>query len=477
MTHDDQHMGRKPGPLRLLLIGTAAALLNQSAAAAPPQAWLTDADHRHILAPTPLTADAGGPAATIQIDPTHRFQRIDGFGFALTGGSAQLLQRMSPGARHALLVEMFGRGNGGMGVSWLRVSIGSSDMDGHVFTYDDQPNADPALAHFSLAPDEQALIPTLREILSIAPRLPILASPWSMPAWMKTNARMKGGMLRPDMSDAFARYLVAYVRGMAANGVPIWGITLQNEPENANNTPSMLMPAGQQAALIADHVGPAFRTAGLTTRIIDFDHNCDHPDYPLTVLGDAAAAPFVAGTGFHLYEGDPSAITRVHDAHPDKPVWLTEQMVIDDVATGKATPVAQPIARVLIGSLTNWAQSVLLWNLAADPNSGPHTNDGGCTVCEGAVTIDGNRVTRNVAYAAVAQFSHFVPKGSTRIGAISAAQGLPVVVFRTPDAATVVVVANTGSSPQPIRVTGAGTPVAAMVPSGAAITIQWPRGS
>lgn len=457
------------------LLAISAALLSQGAAAAPPQAWLTDANHKHILAPAAIGSDATGPAASIQIDPTRRYQRIDGFGFALTGGSAQLLQRMTPAARHALLAEMFDRRDGGMGVSWLRISIGSSDMDDHVFTYDDQPNgtADPTLRHFSLTADEQALIPTLREILSIAPGLPILASPWSMPAWMKTNGQPKGGHLRPDMSDAFAAYLVDYVRGMGEHGVPIWGITLQNEPGNPNNTPSMLMDAAHQASLIGGHVGPAFRKADLTARIIAFDHNCDHPDFPLTVLADEAAEPFVSGSGFHLYEGDPAAMSRVHDAHPDKPVWLTEQMVIDDVATGQATPVARPISRVLIGSLNNWAQGVLLWNLAADPDFGPHTGDGGCPTCEGAITIDGDNVTRNVAYAAIAQFSRFVPKGSIRIGASSGTAGLPAVAFRTPDSATVVVVANTGSAPRSIRVTGAGTPANVTVPGGAAITIRW----
>ncbi len=261
---------------------------------------------------------------------------------------------------------------------------------------------------------------------------------------------------------------------MAAHGVPIAAVTLQNEPENANNTPSMLMTAPEQANLVAAHVGPAFRAAFLATRIVAFDHNCDHPDYPLTVLGDSHAAPFVAGSGFHLYEGDPSAMSRVHAAYPDKPVWLTEQMVIDDAGGGRATPVAQPVARVLIGALSNWAQGVLLWNLAADPHNGPHTPDGGCTMCEGAVTLNGDRVTRNVAYAAMAPFSRFVPPGSVRIGVASTDARLPAIAFHTPDRSTVLVVADTGSIPMTVRLTGPGVPASVSVPAGGTLTVRWP---
>ncbi len=162
-----------------------------NAGPAMPQAWVTSAGHAHILTPVAVTPAAVGAFATITVDPTQHFQPIDGFGFALTGGSAQLLAQMSPPARHALLVELFGRGPGSIGVSWLRISIGSSDLDDHVFTYDDLPpgDADPALRRFSLAPDERALIPVLHEILGIAPHLPVLASPWSMPGWMKTNGQ------------------------------------------------------------------------------------------------------------------------------------------------------------------------------------------------------------------------------------------------------------------------------------------------
>ena len=453
----------------LLATSVPTALL-----AAKPQAWLTSADHSRIL--TPAVPVATRSDASIVFDPAKRMQRIDGFGFALTGGSALLLQRMSPAARHTLLVELFGHGPGGMDVSWLRVSIGASDMDDHVFSYDDMASgrADPALRRFSLAPDERALIPTLREILSIAPGLPILASPWSPPVWMKTNGQVKGGTLRSDMDNAFARYLVAYVRGMAAHGVPIAAITLQNEPENTKNTPSMLLSEVQEAALIADQVGPAFRDADLATRIVAFDHNCDHPQYPLAILGDARAVPFVAGTGFHLYEGDASAMGRVHDAYPDKPVWLTEQMVIDDSKTGRATPVAEPLARVVLGSLANWASGVLLWNLAADPNFGPHTANGGCPVCEGAVTLDGDQVTRNVAYATIVQLSRFVPPGSRRIASTSDDPGLPNVAFLTPTDAVVLVVANPTGNERSVRVAVDDDVASYIVPAGGALTMRWP---
>lgn len=455
----------------------ALALLADTAQARPVDQWLTTADRAQALQRQPATTLERAPSdlPTIEVDPARTFQTVDGFGFAITGGSAHLIMAMSPAARHMLLQELFGRGPGRIGVHAIRISIGSSDLDDHVFTYDDMPagQRDPELTHFSLDEDRTALIPLLREILAIDPAIHILASPWSAPGWMKTNGLPKAGSLRPEAYGSYARYLVRYLREMKAAGVPIEAVTLQNEPQNPKNTPSMVMTAEEQAHLIGDHVGPAFHAAGLSTRIIAFDHNCDDPGYAMTVLGDPKAGAFTYGSGFHLYEGDASAMSGVHDAHPDKHLYLTEQMVIDDLAASKPNPIAEPVSRVVIAAMRNWADSVLLWNLAADPKFGPHTDDGGCTICQGAVTIDGDTVTRNAAYYAVAHASTFVTPGSRRVASSMPDAGLPNVAWRTPEGRIVLLVANPGSATKSFVIHAGGRRVPATLPSGSAATFTW----
>jgi glucosylceramidase len=412
------------------------------------QLWLTSADRSSLLTKqdTPIAFHHNViQVPTIDIDDTVRYQRMDGFGFALTGGSAELLMRMSAPARSALLKEFFAPdAAAGIGVSYLRVSVGSSDMNEHVFTYDDvvPGEQDPHLKRFSLGPDLADVVPVLREILAINPKIAILASPWSAPSWMKTNDKAKAGSLRPEFYGVYAQYLVKYVQTMAAHGIHIVAITPQNEPLNPKNTPSMVMSATEEATFIGTALGPALRREHLGTGIIVYDHNCDRPDYPLTILADHKASQYVIGSGFHLYEGDVSAMTQVHDAYPAKNIYFTEQMVAEDP---KEVPfkIEEKVGRIVVGATRNWARTVLLWNLAADPNDGPHTSDGGCTVCQGAVTLDGDKVTRNLAYYTLAQISKFVRPGSVRIQSSGPRDtDLAEVAFKTPEGKKVLLVTN-----------------------------------
>ena len=415
------------------------------------------------------------PGTTIAVDDTKRFQSMEGFGFALTGGSAQLLMRMSPARRTAVLKELFATTPGSIGVSYLRVSIGSSDMNERVFTYDDMPQGatDPTLAKFALGPDMQDVVPVLKEILAISPRLSILASPWSAPSWMKTNGLPKAGSLKPEYYSTYAQYFVRYIKAMSAQGITIRAVTMQNEPRNANNTPSMIMTAKEQADFLGESLGPALRKAHLATEVILYDHNCDDPAYPLTALADAKARQYTVGSGFHLYEGTIDALTKVHDADPDKDLYFTEQMVIQP---DKEHPqrLAHSVQELVIGAPRNWSRNVLLWNLAADSANGPHTPDGGCPVCQGAITIDGDTVSRNLAFYTVAQVSSFVPPDSVRIASDpSVADVLPNVAFATPDHRTVLVVANPGKTPQAFHVVFHHREFAATLNPGDVATYRW----
>jgi glucosylceramidase len=406
----------------------------------------------------------------IVIDDSKTDQAIDGFGFALTGGSAQLIMGMDTEDRKKLLLEIFGKKSDEISVSYLRISIGASDMNERVFTYDDMPEGqtDHDLKHFDLQDDKKDVIPVLKEILAINPSIKILGSPWSAPAWMKTNHEMKGGSLKKQYYGVYAKYFVKYIRAMKKEGIRLDAITIQNEPLNEGNTPSMKMPATDQLQFIKNNLGPLFRQDGIKTKIILYDHNCDEPQYPLTILNDPKAASYVDGSGFHLYGGKIDAMSEVHDQHPGKKLYFTEQMVTDE----NGFHIAAQVDRLIIGATRNWSRNVLLWNLAADKNNKPHTDNGGCTMCEGALTIDGNTVSRNLAYYVIAQASKFVPPGSVRIRS-SQTDSLSDVAFRTANGKTVLIVANNTAVNQSFTVRVKGRSFATSLNAGAVGSFVW----
>ena len=440
------------------------------------QLWLTTVDRSSLLAvqTVPLHfTESGESLPTVTVNDMQQFQAIDGFGFAVTGGSAQLLMRMTPERRTALLKQIFSREGDGIGASYVRVSIGSSDMNDHVYSYDDMPagQTDPQLTHFSLAADRADVIPVMKEILAIEPTIKILGSPWSAPAWMKTNDDVRGGELKPEYYGAYAQYLVKYIEGMKAEGIPLTAITVENEPLNPKNTPSMVMFAQEEGTFIAKYLGPAFEKAGIKTEIQVYDHNPDVTSYPLSILADPVASKYVAGTAFHLYGGSSSALTDVHNEYPNKNLYLTEQSV-GGRSNGSTIDIAEPVGRVLIGGTRNWARNVLLWNLAADPHAGPHTNDGGCTMCYGAITLDGDTATFNAGFYAMAHFSKFVPPGSTRIGSTELEQ-LQTAAFLTPEGKVVLVVANSGNFAKTFQIVYHGLGTTTTLHSESAATYVW----
>ncbi|MFZ1227096.1 MAG: glycoside hydrolase family 30 beta sandwich domain-containing protein [Saprospiraceae bacterium] len=406
----------------------------------------------------------------IRVDSTQVFQEIDGFGYSLTGGSSSVIYALAPAPRAALLKEMFGSDSASLGISYLRISIGASDLDPFPFSYNDLPagETDVNLNKFSLAPDKAHLIPVLKEILAINPNIKIMGSPWSPPTWMKTNNSSVGGSLKPEYYSTYAQYFVKYIQGMKAEGITIDAVTLQNEPLHPGNNPSLLMQAAEQRDFIKGFVGPAFEAAGIKTKIIVYDHNCDRPDYPITILNDPEAKKYVDGSAFHLYGGDISALSTVHDAHPDRNLYFTEQW------TGKNESFAENFMwhtqQVLIGSVRNWSKVVLEWNLANDPSFGPHT-EGGCTECKGALTIGGS-ITRNPSYYILGQISKWVPPGSKRIQS-DIAPNMPSVAFLTPQGKKVLLVLNTASASQSFNIEFKGKRVTALLQAQSAGTFIW----
>ena len=412
--------------------------------------------------------------ASIDVDAAQKFQTIDGFGFALTGGSAALINGLSPQAKDDLLKELFLTDSTYIGLSYLRVSIGASDLSASTFTYDDFPG-DSALQHFTMDMEKTDLIPVLQKILALNPAIKILGSPWSAPAWMKTNNNLYGGgnspgKLKTNCYDVYARYFVKYIQTMAAAGIPIEAVTPQNEPLNAWNNPSMLMESNEEADFIKNHLAPQFKANGIKTKIIIYDHNLDHPEYAVSILSDADAYNNVDGSAFHLYAGAIGTMSSVHNQFPNKNLYFTEQYTSSGGDFGG--DVQWHIENVIIGATSNWSKNAIEWNLASDPNMNPHT-DGGCSDCLGAVTINGAEVVRrNQSYYAAAHASKFVRPGSVRI-ASTVVSNLPNVAFQTPDGQKVLIVLNKANSSITFNIRFNGQMVSPTLPAGAVGTFVW----
>jgi glucosylceramidase len=329
---------------------------------------------------------------------------------------------------------------------------------------------DLALANFSLSPDKDYLIPLLKEILLINPNIKIMACPWSPPVWMKDNNSTIGGSLQLNYYAVYAQYFVKYIQAMKAEGITIDAITPQNEPLNPANNPSLLMLAAEQANFIKNNLGPAFQAANITTKIIIYDHNCDRPEYPVSILNDAAAKQYIAGSGFHLYGGSINALSSVHSAHPDKGLYFTEQWTSSTGDFGG--DLKWHIKNVIIGSMLNWSKVALEWNLANDANFGPHTT-GGCTQCKGAITVNNSSsYSKNVAFYIIAHASKFAPAGSVRI-ASNVSGNLNNVAFKTPAGKIVLLVENDGTATEFFNIKFNGKWVTTSLEAGSVASYIW----
>lgn len=431
--------------MKTILSILISLILGGSAFAQSVDLWLTKGDESVLLEKQNdlVFGEQARELPEIKIDENETFQTIDGFGYTLTGGSALVINKLPKAKRDQLLRELFGRDENSIGISYLRVSIGSSDLDERPFSYNDLPigEVDLKLRKFSLGPDKKNLIPLLKEILRINPKIKIMASPWSAPVWMKDKNSFIGGSLKPEYYGVYSDYFVKYLQKMKLHGIEIDAVTPQNEPLHDGNNPSMLMTAPQQIDFIKYHLGPAFRRAGLKTKIVIYDHNCDKPEYPIEVLNDPQANKFIDGSAFHLYKGDISAMTKVRDAHPDKNLYFTEQYTSSSGNFGG--DLKWHLKNVIIGATRNWSKVVLEWNLATDEYYRPHTNLG-CHICKGALTVVKGQVIRNVSYYIVAHASKFVPPGSVRIGS-NIVGDLHNVAFKTPEGKRVLIVENDGA--------------------------------
>jgi len=459
----------------LLLLLTIVALFNNTMIFAQAVQYTTTANGLDKFKQTNLITTTLSPTdasiATIQMDASKGFQKMEGFGFALNGGSAALIDQLPSAKKQALLKEIFGKGKDDLGVNYIRISIGASDLDAHVFSYDDLPKGetDSLLLRFSLSEDTLHLIPILKKALAINPSLKIMASPWSPPVWMKTNGFSMGGHLLKQYYATYANYFVKYIQAMQKQGIPITSVTLQNEPEHGGNNPSLLMDAQEQTNFLANYIGPQFKAANINTEVILFDHNADHPNYPISVLNDAVAKSYAAGTAFHLYLGHESALSEVHAAHPDKKIVFTEQWTGAKGDFGG--DLMWHLEHVVIGTINNWSSAVIEWNIAADASFNPHT-PGGCSECKGAFTIQGDAISRNVSYYIIGQASKFIPVGAQRVTTNANIESIKSIGFILVNGKKANLVVNTGVQ-QKVKIQEGNNQIIFEMPAKSASTIIW----
>lgn len=489
----------------LLSVVTAGALGAGTAQAAPGpsvSAWITTPDRSQLLQPATGTQfqDGAGSGQTITVNPAQTFQTMDGFGASLTDSSASLLYDLPETQRNEVMKSLFSKSDG-IGMSFLRQPIGASDfVDGPHYSYNDLPagQTDLAQSAFSIRHDEAQILPLLRQALQLNPDLKVMASPWSVPGWMKTSGKLDGGQVKNDPAyyRSYALYLTKFVQAYEAAGVPIYALSIQNEPQNRTPDayPGTDLPVAAQNAVI-NELGPMLEGAGLgDTKIISYDHNWSlHPDdlvdaqrmgldpepnYPYDALR-GSAAKWIDGTGFHHYSGDASAGSRLHDAFPDKDIWFTEGSgwhgARDSFAQYFSDTLKWHARNVYIGSVRNWARGVIGWNLALNSQGGPV--NGGCGanpegMCTGAIAIDGTTVTRNAEYYAIGHLSRFVAPGAVRIGSNNAGD-LENSAFRNPDGSYALVVTNIGGGSQNFNISLGGQSASYTLPPNALATFTW----
>lgn len=410
----------------------------------------------------------GEPPATstaIDVDGKQTFQSIVGIGSSLEHSTCHNLSLLPADRREEVLVRLLDVDRG-IGMSMMRICIGTPDFTASPwYSYDDVPagQSDPELKRFSIDKDRQYVLPILHAARRINPELKLLASPWSPPAWMKTNGDLRGGSLDPRHYGSFARYLVRFLEAYAAEGLPIDAMTIQNEPEyNPETYPTCGWTAPQQRAFIRDHLGPLLAEKRIPTLLWCFDHNFNSPGFPATIYADLEAAQYVDGAAFHHYEGDPSAMSEVHAQYPDKHLYFTEGSTFGLDGAGQ-----------IIAFFRNWARSYNAWVTMIDhrgePNPGPHDCSPTCIVLN-SETLE---VQYRFDFSMYGHFSKFVRPGAVRIASTEAGAALRTIAFRNPDGSIVLVAVNRDARPRDLALAWNGQYAAASLPPRSLATFRW----
>jgi glucosylceramidase len=478
-------MSNKPRLCLLIVVLFVVALVTATPGIAQTvTVYQTNADQSLLLAQQPSVSfgSAANGTSTITITPSVQYQQMDGFGAAMTDSSAYLIYNKLTSAQQTALMQWFFSSSSGIGLNFVRSPMGATDFSAQGnFSYDDMPSGqtDVNLANFSIAKDLTYTIPVLKEAFAVNPNIKVEMLPWSPPAWMKTSGTMNGGNFNDNYFSSLAPYFVKTIQAYQAQGIPVYAIAAQNEPENSNTSyPTESFSSTEEGTFIASYLGPALASANLSTKIFGYEHNWGDTTYPEAVLGDSGAYPYLAGTSWHCYSGSPSAQSTVEAAYPNKGNWFTE--CSGETNGSFSGDLAWGMENLIIGSTRNYAKGVMEWNLALDQNSGP--TNGGCTNCRGFVTINDSvspaTITYNVENYLYGHAAKFVVPGAYRVESNSAAAGsggIEDVAFQNPNGSMVLIAFNDGSSSATFDVNWYpnNTNFSYTLPAGAVATFTW----
>lgn len=381
---------------------------------------------------------------SVFVDSAHRFQTIEGFGGAFTEAAANTYYKLSPELRSEILGAYFDAVTGN-GYTLCRSHINSCDFALGNYAYTEVPG-DVEFKHFSIERDRRQLIPMIKEAASVVGQpLKLLATPWSPPAWMKTNGQMnQGGKLKPEYRDAWARYYVRYVQEYEREGVPIWGLSVQNEPQAVQTWESCIYTGEEERDFVRDYLGPILEKAGMLGRvkILIWDHNRDLLyERAKMVYDDPEASRYVWGAAFHWYVGDNfENVQLTHEAYPDKQLLFSEGCIgsgphIDDWEIGEryGHSMLQDLNHATIG----WVD----WNLLLDQRGGPNHKGNYCRAPLMADVRKGTLYYHN-SYYYIGQVTRFVRPAAQRIISASSLDELETTAFVNVDGQIAVVVLN-----------------------------------
>jgi glucosylceramidase len=421
----------------------------------------------------PITASGAAVPTTITVDPSMTFQTMLGFGNSMEQSSVANILKLSAAARTQLLTSMVDPVTG-TGQNLFRLAMGTPDFTGTPwYSYDDMPagQTDPTMAHFSIQADiTLGTIGVLKSMLAINPNVKFFGSIWSPPGWMKDSGTMLGGNLVTANIPALALYIRKFVEAYTAQGIPIYAITLQNEPQ-ANNTqyPTCIVSAAQEAQL-AQAVKQQFTTNNITTQVWVFDHNFDiGPAYATTILSNPQAAAATDGVAWHDYGGDPMGMTTVHNAYPTKDMLFTEKTLWGVAGLERAADY-----------MRNWSRSYVSWLTMLDqngkPNNGPNT--GKVRRFVKATTYTGAEYWPTAEHYLFGLYSKFVQRGAKRISSTAgtAATSVTSIAFLNPDNSIVTVVMNQLTTAQTFAISSEGNEIWTVLPAKTAATYVWTAG-
>ena len=470
---------------------TSSEAPNPVPAQGTAKTFITTADGVYSLAQGEVKLYNGVSMAptTIELDLNKKYQTIDGFGYAITYSSCYNLMQMTPTDRTKFLTETFFDKNG-LGFSYIRISIGCSDFSLSEYTCCDTKG----IENFALQTEEKEyVIPILKDILALNPTIKILGSPWTCPKWMKVNNLEErkpfdswtSGQLNPDYYSDYATYFVKWIQAFRDEGIEIYSVTPQNEPLNRGNSASLFMGWKEEQAFVRDALGPAFKAAGLDTKIYAFDHNynydnmADQQEYPVRMYDDEVAAAFLTGAAYHNYGGRREELNNIQQKRPDKELIFTETSIgMWNDGRNLERRLMEDMREVALGTVNNWCKGVIVWNLMLDDERGPW-REGGCKTCYGAVDInrgDYKTMTYNSHYYIIGHLSSVVKPGAVRVESKGVDEkGLMYSAFENPDGTVAFVLLNEGNEETRLTVTDGKNYVDCVVPAKAVASYRWKK--